>query len=123
MPMMTENEAVEAMQEVTARARGVYREGCPKCAEHGREMDAMRAKLKAAHSRPTWVVQLDNGFAMDTVGVAIAAMLILGVVWIFAGNAPWVGRAAVVVSGVVALMVWVLWNDRRIDRVLGKEKP
>ena len=123
MPMTTEDEAVEAMQEVTARARGVYRDGCPKCAEHGRETDALRARLKAAHARPTWVVRLDNRFATDTVGVAMAALFILGVVWIFAGNAPWVGRMAVVVAGIVALMVWVLWNDRRVDRALGKEQP
>lgn len=123
MPMMTEDEAAEAMQEVTARTRGVYRDGCPKCAEHSREMDALRAKLKAAHARPTWVVRLDNEFATNTVGVAILTMLALGVVWIFAGNAPWVGRMAVVVAGIVALMAWVLWNDRRVNRVLGKEQP
>lgn len=90
-----------------------YRDGCAKCAEAAREAESLRAQIKAARERPTWVVRFDGELVAASVAISLIVALVFGLCWIIAGSVPWVGRAGVVVAVVVALAVFLGWSDVR----------
>lgn len=99
----------------------VYRSGCTKCSEYEREISAMRGKLKAAQARPTMVMRFNTAFLGGAAMLAVLAIAVLGIAWVIAGNAAWVGRLAVVAAVFAAFLVLLMWNDARVDRVLAKK--